>query len=167
MVVLGKVCILMSEVPLQSPNDARPIAIIRITTAGSVMYKHETHSTRAQGLCMNPPPPATPSSCPDSLELLVPTGGFVGLALKVNRSQVRHPFDEKRSLCTPRGEVASHPSARFATCASTDGRSHRRTQTAASRQRGTAPTKYKSPLRSTQCRSLRRSTARSRCSAAP
>jgi hypothetical protein len=48
------------------------------------MYKHEIRSTRAQGLCMNPRHHTTPFSCPDSLELHVPTGGSVGLALKVH-----------------------------------------------------------------------------------
>jgi len=48
------------------------------------MYKHETRSTSAQGQCMNPLHLTTPSSGPDTFELHVPTGGLVGLALKVH-----------------------------------------------------------------------------------
>ena len=50
---------------------------------GSVVYKHETRSTRAQGQCMNPLHLTAPFSGPDSLEQHVPTGELVGRALKV------------------------------------------------------------------------------------
>ena len=51
------------------------------------MYKHATRSTRALGQCMTPLHFATPSTGPDSLELHVPKGGLVGLALKVHLAQ--------------------------------------------------------------------------------
>ena len=53
------------------------------------MYKHETRSTRAQGQCMSALHLTTLSGGPDSLELHVPTGGLVGLALKVHLAQAR------------------------------------------------------------------------------
>ena len=55
------------------------------------MYKHETRSTRARWQCMNPLPHTAPCSSPDSLELHVPTGGLVGLALKVQHPPTQRP----------------------------------------------------------------------------
>jgi len=62
------------------------------------MHKRGTRSTRAQGLCMNPLPHTTPSSGPDSLELHVPTGGLVGLALKVHLAQTRGTLSMGREV---------------------------------------------------------------------
>ena len=62
------------------------------------MYKHETRSTRAQGLCMNPLPHTVPPSCSDSLELHVPTGGLVGLALKVHLAHARGTLSMGREV---------------------------------------------------------------------
>ena len=62
------------------------------------MYKHETGSTRAQGLCMHPLHLTAPSSGPESLELHVPLGRLVGLALPVNLSQARGTLSMEREV---------------------------------------------------------------------
>ena len=89
----------MSEVPLQSQSDIRTISNQLLLTPRSVMYKHETRSTRAQGQCMNPFRLTTPSSSPDSLDLHVSTGGLVGLPLKVHLAQTRGTLSMKRQVC--------------------------------------------------------------------